>query len=138
MTSPSISRRRRRRRRRAPTPAPVSRSHPDNPLLQVRGNALTHDLELGTATLQDLAAAGPDSPPALLPRYDKSAHRGRGDRAPEHAWPRLTGPVDVVLLEGWMLGFRSLPGGAEAEARIDAITPHLRPINAALARCGWV
>ena len=40
-----------------------------------------------------------------LPRYDKAAHSGKGDRAPQTSWPQVTGPVDIVLFEGWMLGF---------------------------------
>ena len=35
-----------------------------------------------------------------VPRYDKSAHGGLGDRAAEAAWPVIDGPIDVVVLEG--------------------------------------
>lgn len=44
-----------------------------------------------------------------VPRYDKSARGGRGDRAPEAEWSVVSKPPDVVLLEGWMLGFEVLP-----------------------------
>lgn len=44
-----------------------------------------------------------------VPRYDKSARGGRGDRAPEAEWSVVSKPPDVVLLEGWMLGFEALP-----------------------------
>ena len=40
-----------------------------------------------------------------VPRYDKAAHEGRGTRAPESSWPRVKGPLDIILFEGWMLGF---------------------------------
>ena len=40
-----------------------------------------------------------------VPRYDKAAHGGRGTRAPEHTWPTVKGPLDLILFEGWMLGF---------------------------------
>lgn len=43
-----------------------------------------------------------------VPQYDKSLHKGRGDRAPFGRWLTATGPVDVVILEGWMLGFTPL------------------------------
>lgn len=43
-----------------------------------------------------------------VPQYDKSLHSGRGDRAPFGRWLTTTGPVDVVILEGWMLGFTPL------------------------------
>jgi D-glycerate 3-kinase len=38
---------------------------------------------------------------------DKSACGGRGDRAPTEVG--IEAPLDVVLVEGWMLGFRPLP-----------------------------
>lgn len=42
-------------------------------------------------------------------RYDKSAYSGRGDRADPSTWPVVSGPLDVVLFEGWMNGFQVLP-----------------------------
>ena len=85
-------------------------ANPGNRLLQVRGNAGTHDLALGTQTLEALhgANSGDSNGAAELavPRYDKSRNGGRGDRAEPAAWPRVQGPLDIVLFEGWMLGFR--------------------------------
>ncbi|CAM9840144.1 unnamed protein product, partial [Phaeothamnion confervicola] len=91
----------------------LARANMDNPLLQVRGNAGTHDLSLGLDTLRRLRrlAAGETAP---LPRYDKAARGGRGDRLPEAAWPAVAAPPAVVLLEGWMLGFRPLATGDPA------------------------
>ena len=86
--------------------------HPDNPLWQVRGTAGTHDLALGTATLASLRDAATSGGPARLPRYDKSARGGRGDRAPPEAWAEAARPVDVVLLEGWMAGFAPVAADA--------------------------
>jgi D-glycerate 3-kinase len=60
-------------------------------------------------------------------RYDKSAHSGRGDRADPATWPQARGPLQVVLFEGWMLGFA--PVADEAAAAVD---PHLLPVNAFL------
>lgn len=66
----------------------------------------------------------------MLPRsYDKSAYSGKGDRADPATWPRAAGPLDVVLFEGWMLGFAPV-GDAEA-AGVDA---NLAPVNAFLRR----
>ena len=97
-----------------------------NPLLELRGNAGSHDLRLGAETLARLAKAGKggEEEEIALPRYDKSLHGGRGDRAPEAAWPRVRGPVDVVLFEGWMLGFR--PVGASEAAKVS---PHLAAVD---------
>ena len=88
-------------------------AHGDNKLLQVRGNAGTHDLELGTGTIEALGALGAGGA-ARLPRYNKSAFGGKGDRHPESEWPEVTEPVDVILFEGWMLGFTPLGGGSDA------------------------
>ena len=87
-------------------------AHAENKLLQVRGNAGTHDLRLGTSTIEALRAlSGGGHAVARLPRYNKSAFGGKGDRHPELAWPEVTEPVDVILFEGWMLGFTPLENG---------------------------
>lgn len=81
-----------------------------NRLLQVRGNAGTHDLGLGSRTLAALKGANAGGGAEVaVPRYDKSCHGGRGDRAAESAWPVVKGPLDIVLFEGWMLGFSPIP-----------------------------
>ena len=46
-----------------------------------------------------LRAGGSDTAPGAavaVPRYDKSAHSGRGDRAPPGKWPRVKGPLELV------------------------------------------
>jgi len=45
----------------------------------------------------------------LVPRYNKSAFNGQGDRADISKFRRQNGPLDLVIVEGWMLGFSSLP-----------------------------
>lgn len=69
--------------------------------LEHRGYPGTHDVALGERVLQGLVAGQG----VRVPRYDKSAHGGRGDRAPEAAWREVRGALDVVVLEGWLLGF---------------------------------
>ena len=73
-----------------------------NRCLAHRGYPGTHDVALGRATLDSLAARRT----TRVPVYDKSAHQGRGDRAPENLFRTIAPPIDFVLLEGWMLGFR--------------------------------
>ena len=58
-----------------------------------------------------------------IPRYDKSAHAGAGDRADVASWPSVRGPVHVVLFEGWMLGFRPL--GIHAAAAVHEGLPFI-------------
>ena len=78
--------------------------HPGNPTMLYRGYPGTHDIDLGVRTLDALASlrAGDEM---VVPRYDKSAYEGRGDRAPREAWRRVVGPIDAIVFEGWMLGF---------------------------------
>jgi D-glycerate 3-kinase len=47
-----------------------------------------------------------------VPAYDKSAFNGAGDRLPESDWETCNRqgepPVEVVIFEGWCVGFRAL------------------------------
>lgn len=72
--------------------------------------------------------------PVKLPRYNKSAYNGAGDRAHPAAWPEVQPPVDVVLFEGWMLGFRAVPVAAAMP-----IHPGLQQVNSFLRqyRAAW-
>lgn len=102
----------------------VAAENPGNSLLEFRGNAGSHDLKLGIETLealQDLSSAGKK---VKVPRYDKSAYSGRGDRADPSVWPEIEGPLQVVLFEGWMLGFE--PVDATVYQPID---PQLEVVN---------
>ncbi len=69
-----------------------------HPLLAQRVAPGTHDLPLALDTLAKLRrlAAGQT---VAIPRFDKSVD----DRAPLDEWPRVKGPLDVVLFEGWFL-----------------------------------
>jgi len=87
----------------------LAKAHPDNPLFQVRGFAGTHDVALGAQVLTALSSGQP----IKIPTYDKSAHDGKGDRAPESKWRVVNEianeKIDLVIFEGWMLGFHQLP-----------------------------
>ncbi|KAI8898226.1 P-loop containing nucleoside triphosphate hydrolase protein, partial [Globomyces pollinis-pini] len=75
-----------------------------NPLLKYRGLPGTHDIKLGKAVLESLNCRLETK----VPRYDKSLLQGRGDRLPENQWDSVSNDVDIVLVEGWCLGFQSL------------------------------
>ena len=90
----------------------------ENKLLQVRGNAGTHDLQLGQDTLRALQRAASLDAEVAVPRYDKSQHGGRGDRAPRSAWPCVKAPIDIILFEGWMLGFSPV-----ADEEVEKVRP---------------
>uniref|UniRef100_A0A7S1F9L1 Phosphoribulokinase/uridine kinase domain-containing protein n=1 Tax=Noctiluca scintillans TaxID=2966 RepID=A0A7S1F9L1_NOCSC len=82
----------------------VATANADNALMQVRGHAGTHDIPLGVETLR--ALQGEASGEAPVPRFHKAARSGKGDRCPKEAWSVASTPCDVVILEGWMLGFK--------------------------------
>jgi D-glycerate 3-kinase len=86
----------------------IADANPDNRYLQQRGYPGTHDIQLGIETLGKLKTER-NTQTLLLPRYDKSRHSGKGDRADKSQWHEVSLPVDIVLVEGWMLGFQKLP-----------------------------
>lgn len=94
-------------------------AHANVTCFQQRGYPGTHDIELGNAVFQKLL--GPTGE-VRVPRYDKSAHNGLGDRFLQEHWASVTLPVQVILLEGWMLGFQSLSAGdwPEVDAKLSA------------------
>lgn len=98
-------------------------TNPQNPLLNGRGPAGTHDLPLLKGCLTQLARINDaKSEIVRLPTYDKSLFGGEGDRTSETV--QVTGPVDVVIFEGWMNGFGSL-SDEELRRRYDeAETQH--------------
>ena len=83
--------------------------HPDNKLYRTRGQPGTHDQHLAHDTLRALRS-WPEhaAQPVDIPLFDKSSFQGEGDRAPRPTWPRCSSKPDVVVFEGWCLGFRAL------------------------------
>ncbi len=67
-----------------------------HPLFATRGVPGTHAIGLGIDIIENMLAGRE----LELPRFDK----GADDRASETT--RITGPVDVLLLEGWCVGAR--------------------------------
>lgn len=86
----------------------LAKAHSDNPLLQHRGQPSTHDIPLLLSTFSSLRSNNPTK----IPRYDKAAFSGQGDRLPESCWDRVnddsSDPIRVVIFEGWCAGFRPL------------------------------
>ncbi|KAL6881349.1 P-loop containing nucleoside triphosphate hydrolase protein [Trichoderma novae-zelandiae] len=100
----------------------LARENPDNALWQVRGEPGTHDIPLLKSVLSSLLAHAPTS----IPQYDKALFSGQGDRLPPHLWKPVntndststsastsasanSKPPQVIILEGWCIGFRPLP-----------------------------
>ena len=97
----------------------LEKRYPANLLLKGRGLAGTHDIALGVRTLSQLVESGNGT--VDVPRYDKAAYDGRGDRA--EVTSKINMPVELVVLEGWMLGFSPVD-----EKLLDAY-PGMRDVN---------
>jgi D-glycerate 3-kinase len=70
-------------------------------LMKTRGLPGAHDMALASQTLDQLRG----SSEMALPRFDSSAD----EPAARSTWPRVEGPVDVVILKGWFVGARPEP-----------------------------
>ncbi|GJJ76223.1 D-glycerate 3-kinase [Entomortierella parvispora] len=115
----------------------LSQQHPNNKLIEFRGLPGTHDMDLGADTFRSLCLVNQRL--ALtsegekqhddgmnfvaVPSYDKALNAGRGDQVPQSQWTRVEGPFDVVLFEGWSLGFESIRDPKALEAAYYKHTP---------------
>ncbi|WP_442936761.1 glycerate kinase [Nostoc sp.] len=72
-----------------------------DPRLIWRGPPGTHDVDLGLNVLDQIRQL---QSPVMLPRFDKSAFGGAGDRTT----PEMVTDVDIVLFEGWFVGVRPI------------------------------
>lgn len=90
----------------------LAAAHSDNPLVQHRGQPSTHDILLGTALFKALRNREQN---VKIPSYDKSRFNGQGDRAGPEFWGIVNKadekPIEVVVFEGWCVGFRPLTNG---------------------------
>ena len=75
-----------------------------DPRLIWRGPPGTHDVELGVKLLDRLLTRE-DSEIISLPRFDKSACNGAGDRSKPQ---QINKKIDIVLFEGWFVGVRPI------------------------------
>jgi D-glycerate 3-kinase len=70
-----------------------------DPRLIWRGPPGTHDIDLGLDVLEQIRQG---KAPVTVPRFDKSAYAGSGDRTS----PDIINGVDIVIFEGWFVGVR--------------------------------
>jgi D-glycerate 3-kinase len=98
----------------------------NNPLLKYRGNAGSHDINLTLKKLNEFNNTSCEE--IMIPSYNKMLNNGRGDRNPVEKWEKVLNPnnVDVVLFEGWMLGFQSINPDILSSMKTD-IKPPLFP-----------
>jgi len=84
----------------------VASSYPHNKLLSGRGQPGTHDVLLGSKLLNELRTInepGNAGKSVQFPAFEKSLFGGEGDRI--EGGVTVNSPVDVVILEGWCVGF---------------------------------
>jgi D-glycerate 3-kinase len=79
--------------------------NPENHLYRMRGQPGTHDEKLAQQVFRDMREY---ESPLRIPSFNKSKFNGEGDRAPWSEWQTLTSKPDVIVFEGWCVGFRPL------------------------------
>jgi len=75
-------------------------------LFHVRGNPGTIDIQLMENTILSLLQKYEPGKEVFIPRFDKSLYDGKGDRVEKDEWTKVNYPLDILLLEGWCLGFK--------------------------------
>jgi len=79
-----------------------------HPLFAIRSVAGTHDTALAIETISSLSRSK-NNQTVSIPKFNKMAKGGEGDRLPRNAWDTIEGPLDVVIFEGWFVGARPQP-----------------------------
>ncbi|HEY9848059.1 MAG TPA: glycerate kinase [Leptolyngbyaceae cyanobacterium] len=87
-----------------------------DPRLLWRGPPGTHDVDLGIEVLDELRK---QRGVVEVPRFDKSAWGGIGDRTQ----PEIVENIDIVLFEGWFVGVEPIDPSAFENAPPPIITP---------------
>lgn len=104
--------------------------YPDNPILRGRGPPGTHDIKLATDVLNQLSDINSHFEKNVrIPRYDKSAFGGKGDRSNIETI-ELGSTLHLVILEGWMVGFQSRP-------EHDFVNQYSDTLSLAMGRATW-
>lgn len=95
-----------------------------NRLYRVRGQPGTHDEQLAATFFQQLSTYRGNGV-LKIPSFDKSQFNGEGDRAPESEWHSMTQKPDVVVFEGWCVGFQALAVSVVEEKYNQAVAGNL-------------
>jgi len=89
-----------------------------HPLLVTRGVPGTHDIQMLADCIECLGALEANDT-TTLPRFDKA----QDNRANPDSWPTVTGPIDLIVLEGWCVGSRPQPQESLTQA-INTLEEH--------------
>ncbi|OAK99748.1 P-loop containing nucleoside triphosphate hydrolase protein [Phaeosphaeriaceae sp. SRC1lsM3a] len=99
----------------------------NNKLYRTRGQPGTHEEQLAATFFKDLRSYRGENE-LRIPSFDKSKYIGEGDRAPSSEWPTIKRKPDVVVFEGWCVGFQPVSASAVEEKHKLALAGKL-PIN---------
>lgn len=96
-------------------------ANPPNSLFRARGQPGTHDSSLLKSFFDQFSDASAKE--VWIPSFDKSLFQGQGDRVPRSNWKTIAShrPVDVVIFEGWCVGFQPLPETEIERKRAEAL-----------------
>jgi len=75
-----------------------------NPVYKSRGPPGTHDIK----KLKEVIDALGNRKATKIPKYDKSAFNGEGDREPEEKWEVVPEGTDIFIVEGAQAGLRPI------------------------------
>jgi D-glycerate 3-kinase len=75
-----------------------------NPVYKSRGPPGTHDIK----KLKEVIEALINRKATKIPKYDKSAYNGEGDREPEEKWEVVPEGADIFIVEGAQAGLRPI------------------------------
>ncbi|GKT82329.1 D-glycerate 3-kinase [Colletotrichum tofieldiae] len=100
-------------------------ANPANGLLRTRGQPGTHDEDLARRFFNDVSHTNSTEAGSGLikwPAFDKSLFGGEGGRVPVEQWENVprSPPLEVLIFEGWCLGFQPLSDVAVEEKWIKA------------------
>ena len=98
----------------------LAKEHPGNRFWQGRGLPGTHDVGL----LKEVLGGLKEGKQVKIPRFDKSLFGGEGDRVVEG--DVVEGQVDLVILEGWCVGFRAVDSGDERLGEMKEVNEVLK------------
>lgn len=109
----------------------LAKANPANPLLQHRGQPSTHDIDLALNVFASLKA----NTPVKIPKYNKALFSGQGDRLPVSEWDEVS-KVDIVLFEGWCVGFQPISASELQQKHADATRAASEPSSKYPGRLG--
>jgi len=81
-----------------------------HPLFITRGVPGTHDVSLALETIKQIRMIA-EGDSVLIPRFDKATD----DRKPKQQWDKVTGPVSVIIFEGWCVASPALEEASLSE-----------------------